>query len=176
MSETAKRRTGKTAEDEAALTYVTLVSGNARGVWYALMGLLTFSAVSLLSIRDADFFSPGADTALPLLGVSIPTDSFFWSAPFVILALSGLTPLPFWPFKVMAHVSSYPTGSYLLANAIGRMPRYLLLAAFGKALPSSTWGVVIFSLAFGAWSLLFAEPKERNDDEQSNEDHQELHG
>jgi membrane protein YqaA with SNARE-associated domain len=55
--------------------------------------------------------------------------------PFGILLLSGITPLPFWPFKVLAFGSGYPTLRYLLAVSVGRFPRYLLLAYLGWSIP-----------------------------------------
>lgn len=55
----------------------------------------------------------------------------FSRAPFAIIAFSGVTPLPFWPFKALAFASRYPLDRYLLAVAVGRLPRYLLLAWLG---------------------------------------------
>jgi membrane protein YqaA with SNARE-associated domain len=57
----------------------------------------------------------------------------FDRAPFAILALSGVTPLPFAPFKAMAFASRYPLPAYLAAVATGRFPRYALLAWLGVA-------------------------------------------
>ena len=48
----------------------------------------------------------------------------FSRAPFAIIALSGLTPLPFFPFKAMAFTHGYPLGRYVAAVAAGRLPRY----------------------------------------------------
>lgn len=57
----------------------------------------------------------------------------FRRSPFAILTLSGLTPLPFFPFKALAFTARYPLGRYLGAVALGRLPRYLLLAWLGVA-------------------------------------------
>jgi membrane protein YqaA with SNARE-associated domain len=57
----------------------------------------------------------------------------FARSPFAILALSGLTPLPFFPFKVLAFTAGYRLDRYLAAVAAGRLPRYLLLAWLGTA-------------------------------------------
>lgn len=67
----------------------------------------------------------------------------FARVPFAMVAASGLTPLPFFPFKVMAFVVGYPMGRYLAAVAAGRLPRYLLLAWLGAALQLPTWPFVI---------------------------------
>jgi membrane protein YqaA with SNARE-associated domain len=63
----------------------------------------------------------------------------FTRAPFAILALSGLTPLPFFPFKTLAFTTRYPLGPYLAAVAVGRLPRYLLLAWLGLAVRMPPW-------------------------------------
>ncbi len=67
----------------------------------------------------------------------------FARRPFAVVAASGLTPLPFFPFKVMAFAVRYPLGRYLAAVAAGRLPRYLLLAWLGTALHLPTWPLVL---------------------------------
>jgi membrane protein YqaA with SNARE-associated domain len=64
---------------------------------------------------------------------------WFARAPFAILALSGLTPLPLFPFKALAFTARYPRGRYVAAIALGRLPRYLLLAWLGLAIPIPAW-------------------------------------
>jgi membrane protein YqaA with SNARE-associated domain len=63
----------------------------------------------------------------------------FARAPFAVIAASGITPLPFWPFKAVAFGARYPLGAYLAAVAAGRLPRYLLLAWLGHALALPAW-------------------------------------
>lgn len=63
----------------------------------------------------------------------------FARAPFAVIALSGLTPLPFFPFKALAFAARYPLHRYLAAVALGRMPRYLLLAWLGATLQVPGW-------------------------------------
>jgi membrane protein YqaA with SNARE-associated domain len=75
--------------------------------------------------------------------------TMFGRAPFAVLACSGLTPLPFFPFKALAFAQSYPVGRYLAAVAIGRLPRYALLAWLGHAFRVPAWPFVVFT------SLLF---------------------
>jgi ribonucleoside-triphosphate reductase len=64
---------------------------------------------------------------------------WFERAPFAVLAVSGVTPLPFFPFKLLAFAARYPRGRYLAAVAAGRLPRYLLLAWLGTAVRLPTW-------------------------------------
>jgi len=67
----------------------------------------------------------------------------FSRAPFAVVAASGLTPLPFFPFKVLAFTVEFPLGPYLAAVAAGRLPRYLLLAWLGAALTLPAWPFII---------------------------------
>jgi hypothetical protein len=71
----------------------------------------------------------------------------FTRAPFAILALSGLTPLPFFPFKALAFAIGYPMGRYLAAVAARSLPRYALLAWLGVAVRLPTWLVAVLFLA-----------------------------
>jgi len=63
----------------------------------------------------------------------------FGRAPFAIIALSSLTPLPFFPFKAMAFTHGYPLGRYVAAVAAGRLPRYALLAWLGIVIHIPAW-------------------------------------
>ena len=63
----------------------------------------------------------------------------FARAPFATIALSGLTPLPFFPFKALAFTTGYPLGRYLAAVAARSAPRYALLAWLGVAVQLPTW-------------------------------------
>lgn len=89
----------------------------------------------------------------------------FDRAPFSVLAISGLTPLPFWPFKLLAFASEYPTSRYLAAIALGRLPRYALLAWLGVALPIPGWVVPAACVAVTAWMVGAHYWKGREDEE-----------
>ena len=67
----------------------------------------------------------------------------FKRVPFLVLTASGLTPLPFFPFKAMAFAEHYPLGRYLAAIALGRFPRYVLLAWLGVLIQIPTWVLVV---------------------------------
>jgi len=67
----------------------------------------------------------------------------FTRAPFAILAASGLTPLPFFPFKLLAFAARYPRPRYLAAVAAGRLPRYALLAWLGVTFQLPTWALAL---------------------------------
>ena len=71
-------------------TYLALiekVAQNARTGWFALLSLLVFVGVILMSHSDIDFFAYGTETRLPLINLSVPTVSFFVAAPGLIVAL-----------------------------------------------------------------------------------------
>ncbi len=48
------------------------ISGYAKGTWFALLGVLVFSGITLLGVEDTDFFAAESETKLPLVGVSVP--------------------------------------------------------------------------------------------------------
>src|SRR5688572_3307288 len=90
----------------------------------------------------------------PERGLMAKMIAAFDRAPFAILALSGLTPLPFWPFKVLAVTSAYPTSKFLAAVGTGRFPRYLLLAWFGRTLPLPPWAMPALCVSLTLWALV----------------------
>ena len=54
--------------------------------------------------------------------------------PFATLAMTAFAPMPFFPFKFLSFSTSYPLVKYLAALALGRYPKYLLLAWAGSML------------------------------------------
>lgn len=116
---------------------VVIAYGKICGVcWTASVATLGTLAACIIDYRC---FFPWISRRLARLtaesgGGGIPI-AWFGRAPFIVLALSGLTPLPFWPFKALAFAHRYPLGRYLLAIALGRWPRYALLAWAGHSLP-----------------------------------------
>jgi len=80
----------------------------------------------------------------------------FARAPFLVLAASGLTPLPALPFKAMAFAERYPRGPYVAAVAAGRFPRYVLLAWLGVVVTIPTWVLVALFAAMLLPSLRLA--------------------
>ena len=60
---------------------VAVLTRTARGTWLGLLSYLAFVGVMLMGVQDADFFLTERETALPLIGVSVPTNLFFYFAP-----------------------------------------------------------------------------------------------
>ena len=69
----------------------------------------------------------------------------FQHFPFAVIALSGLTPLPFFPFKALAFATGYPIGKYAAAVMARCLPRYALLAWVGGVVAVPTWLLVALS-------------------------------
>ena len=65
--------------------------------------------------------------------------------PFAVIALSGLTPLPFFPFKALAFATGYPIGKYACAIVARCLPRYALLAWLGNVVRVPLWLLVALS-------------------------------
>jgi len=73
--------------DKLALERIEAITRNARATWFGLLGLLAFVMVTLLGVEDIDFFGYDRDTALPLVGVAVPTITFFVAAPILAAAV-----------------------------------------------------------------------------------------
>lgn len=67
--------------------HIHRLSGVARTSWLGCLTFLAFVGVTLLGVEDADFFILSRQTELPLVGVAIPTFSFFVLAPPLSTAL-----------------------------------------------------------------------------------------
>lgn len=117
-----------------------ILAGREEGLWWtALVATLATVASALVDfVAFAPLLRKHADRPLLREGTIGWMREHFDKAPFVILAVSGVTPLPAWPFKAIAFVEEYPLGRYLLATAVGRFPRYVLLAWLGLAVQIPT--------------------------------------
>jgi membrane protein YqaA with SNARE-associated domain len=139
---------------------LAVVPHEAVVVWYGpRLGIWRTAAVATVgtlaaSWTDHRLFAPVIGRALARdgwhTGLAIRVARAFRRAPFAIIALSGLMPLPFAPFKLVAFAARYPLKDYLAAVAAGRFPRYLLLAWLGTAFTVPTWAL---AAAFGLFLL-----------------------
>ena len=66
-----------------ALQRIETLTRTTRTNWLGLLAYLAFVGVTLMGVEDIDFFLPERQTALPLIGVTIPTALFFHVAPFL---------------------------------------------------------------------------------------------
>ncbi len=80
---------------------------------------------------------------------------YFLRMPFVSLIIAALTPVPFYPFRVIAPASEYSLTKYLLALIVGRTPRFYILAYFGYSIPLSNEIIIVFFILLLAVSMLY---------------------
>ena len=80
------------------------------------------------------------------------TIQMFKYRPFLTLIVAGMTPIPFFIFKIISFSAHYPLPKYLGAVAIGRFPRYFFLAFLGEVLQIPDWMTIS---AFIVMVLLF---------------------
>lgn len=66
----------------------------------------------------------------------------FARSPFWMVVIFAFTPLPFWAGRALAILHRYPLRRFLLATAVGRVPRWLLYAWFGDKVNVPTWILV----------------------------------
>jgi membrane protein YqaA with SNARE-associated domain len=72
------------------------------------------------------------------------TVHYFYKAPFLTNLVAALSPLPFYPVRILSVASNYPLWKYTLAIVTGRIPRYYFLALFGAVLRISNWIILLF--------------------------------
>lgn len=77
----------------------------------------------------------------------------FNRAPFFVLVVTAATPIPFFPFKMMAFSVGYPLRRYLVALTIARAPRYLAIAWVGALLNPPAWLLLVALAAILAVAL-----------------------
>jgi uncharacterized membrane protein YdjX (TVP38/TMEM64 family) len=59
-------------------------------------------------------------------------ERIFRKAPFLLIIGSAFAPVPFYPAKILAIAADYPLSRFVLGMALGRWPRFYLLAVGGK--------------------------------------------
>jgi membrane protein YqaA with SNARE-associated domain len=75
----------------------------------------------------------------------------FARSPFWMVVIFAFTPLPFWAGRSLAILHRYPLGRFMLATAVGRVPRWLFYAWFGSRMNIPVWilvGVIVIPAAF----------------------------
>ena len=83
-------------------------------------------------------------------------ERWFKKFPFLIIVLTGFTPVPFAPFRVLAVSAGYPIDRYIAAILVGRTPRYYLWALLGAAIDLPLWGYGVIFVPFLAVPALVA--------------------
>lgn len=85
---------------------------------------------------------------------------YFGKFPFWTIVVAALTPIPFWPVKMLAFSKKYPMMLYMAAVLVGRFPRYYLLAKFGEITMIPDWVIwSVFVVIFVGAGLKLARKK-----------------
>ncbi len=80
--------------------------------------------------------------------------AIFMRYPFATLVFTGLTPIPFWPFKFLCFSIHYPLWRYLTALALGRFPRYVFLGWVGAEFKVPSWILIsVVVVIFGVYAV-----------------------
>lgn len=69
--------------------------------------------------------------------------AWFAMQPFWTVAICALTPIPFWIGRTLAALTGYSPRRFLVAVAVGRLPRQWFYAAFGLVLPLSNLAILV---------------------------------
>jgi membrane protein YqaA with SNARE-associated domain len=70
----------------------------------------------------------------------------FLKAPFLALWTASFTPIIFYPFRFLVVLAKYPAWKFVLAVALGRGPRFYLLALLGKLVKVPNIVLIVFTL------------------------------
>ena len=81
-------------------------------------------------------------------------EHYFNKLPFISLIVSCITPVPFFPFRILAVTTGYSIKRYVFSIFVGRIPRYYVLALTGKMLNLPTWVYIAVIIAFLAILLI----------------------
>lgn len=88
----------------------------AQRAWYILLGFLAFYAVTIMSATDADFLAGERQISIALLGVSVPTERFFFLAPLAAVVL--YFNLRYYCLKLWAAAAVAPPEALKSCNAL----------------------------------------------------------
>jgi len=86
-------------------------------------------------------------------GIYKKTVHYFNKAPFFTNLIAALSPVPFYPVRILSVASQYPLWKYTTAIALGRIPRYYFLALFGALLNIPNWVIALFFLSLVSGEL-----------------------
>lgn len=107
-----------------AIKRIEKVVAAARSNWFWFFGILGYAALTLMNVQDADFFSPGKTTTLPILNFDVKLVSFLIFAPALIaLVYAYLHGLIDQLWEDLATVPAHHNGAPIAAS----LPVWLLL-------------------------------------------------
>jgi membrane protein YqaA with SNARE-associated domain len=78
---------------------------------------------------------------------------WFDLAPFAALWVAGFTPIPFYPFRILAVIARYPAWKYLVAVLLSRTPRFWVIAVAGAVVGFSNQMLIVLAVVLAAVGL-----------------------
>ena len=76
--------------------------------------------------------------------IYLKTYHYFKKAPFLTNAIAAVSPVPFYPIRILSIAGGYPAWKYTASVVLGRIPRYFLLAYFGALINIPNWIIGLF--------------------------------
>jgi membrane protein YqaA with SNARE-associated domain len=122
-------------------------------LWISLAATMASVIVSF-----ADYGIIHAAMRVPRMSAAQNSRLFRWAVrwmkrwPFWIVVVFSLTPLPISIIRVLAPASGYPIQRYALAQVVGRLPRFYILAWLGSTIDFPSW---VLAMMFVALLLTF---------------------
>jgi membrane protein YqaA with SNARE-associated domain len=133
--------------------------------WCALAG-----TIGSLIACYADYAMVGAAMRHRALAKTRNSPLFQWSTkwmkryPFLITVLFSFTPLPIAIVRILAPAVEYNVRRYMLAQIVGRFPRFYILAWIGHTVMIPTWIIIGLGVVLVAMFFLGASAVEDDDD------------
>jgi membrane protein YqaA with SNARE-associated domain len=139
--------------------------------WCALAG-----TVGSLIACYSDYAMVGAAMRHRALSKTRESRLFQWSTkwmkryPFAITVLFSFTPLPIAIVRILAPAVDYSVRRYMLAQIVGRFPRFYILAYIGHTVLIPTWIIVGLGIVLLLAWFIGARSVEGDDDRDEGED------
>ena len=139
--------------------------------WCALAG-----TIGSLIACYSDYAMVGAAMRHRALAKTRNSRLFQWSTkwmkryPFLITVLFSFTPLPIAVVRILAPAVEYNVRRYMLAQIVGRFPRFYILAWIGHTVMIPTWIIIALGIVLLAGFFLGARAVEADDEDEDEDD------
>lgn len=116
--------------------------------YYDPLIIAVAATVGSIIASFADYAMIGAAMKHKALAGTRSTRLFQWATrwmrryPFAIIVLFSFTPLPISVVRILAPAVEYPIERYVLAQLVGRLPRFYILAWIGHSFVIPTWALL----------------------------------
>jgi membrane protein YqaA with SNARE-associated domain len=143
--------------------------------WCALAG-----TIGSLIACYSDYAMVGAALRHRALAKTRNSRLFQWSTkwmkryPFAITVLFSFTPLPIAVVRILAPAVEYNVRRYMLAQIVGRFPRFYLLAWIGHTIMIPTWVIIALGIVLLGGFFVGARAVEGDEDDEDDETETDL--